>query len=361
MCFFIGCCMYRKQLKRQLDFLSRSCEIFDHGNQNEAIRIAVALRTLFRDTNKSTSLMRLLGQQDSIKLLSTLETNDDPRLIHIDGNDFIPLMLTSDGQRPHLYTSRKKEEVFLCDWLSEVVLVLEGENFTRENIIVTAANKDGGTHVPKKLNRKAKLLKKSFGQYTVYENKRAITNELNNHHFIILRQLAYEVLNSKPLYELNDIEFCQPKEVKSYREYLIEADNYHKQKRFFKAIESYRKAIKTRPEASEIAYNNMGNCYTELEEFNDAKMAYSRAINLNSEYVDPLFNLSRLYYREKRYDLAMSTYDQILQLDSKHKQATHNYHVLFNYLTLEKEVEYQYQNVLKKAQISIIFIAYAMA
>jgi tetratricopeptide (TPR) repeat protein len=343
--------MYKKQLKRQLGFLKRSCEIFDHGNEDEAIRIAVTLRTLFRDTQNSTSLMKLLGQTDLVQLLSTIETEEDePRLKQIDIKEFVPVMLTSDGKKPYLDASNKNRELFLDNWLNEKILILNGERFSREDIIITAANKDGGTHVPKKLNQKAKLLKKSIGEYTIFENKRRITNELNNHHFFILRQLAYEVLNSRKLYELNNIEFHQSDKVKSYREYLIEAENFQKQKRHFKAIESFKNAIKEKPQNAEIAYNNMGNSFTELEEYDDAMNSYYEAIKLNPEYVDPLFNLSRLYYREKRYDLVMSTYEKILKIDTTHKQVIHNFHVITNYLTLESELAYQYKNVFPKSR-----------
>jgi tetratricopeptide (TPR) repeat protein len=343
--------MLKEHLKRQLGFLKRSCEIFDQGNEDEAIRIAVTLRTLFRDTRNSTSLMKLLGQMDTVQLLSTLETEkDEPRLKQINIKEFVPVMLTSNGKKPYLDASNKKRMLSLDNWLNEKILILNGKRFSREDIIITAANKDGGTHVPKKLNQKAKFLKKSIGKYTILENKRHITNELNNHHFFILRQLAYEVLNSRKLYELNGIEFHQPDKVKSYREYLIEAENFQKEKRHFKAIESFRNAIKAKPNSAEIAYNNMGNSFTELEEYDDAMNSYCEAIKLNPGYVDPLFNLSRLYYREKRYDLVMSTYEKILKIDATHKQAIHNFHVITNYLTLEEELVYQYENVFPKSE-----------
>ena len=131
---------------------------------------------------------------------------------------------------------------------------------------------------------------------------------------------------------------------------MIEAENFQKEKRHFKAIESFRNAIKAKADNSEIAYNNMGNSFTELDEYEDAKNSYFKAIELNPEDVDPLFNLSRLYYREKRYDLVISTYEKILKIDATHKQTIHNFQVISNYLTLEDEIEYQYGNVFPKSK-----------
>ena len=337
---------YKENLIWQLEFLKRSCDIFDEGNEDEAIRIATTLRTLFRDTNNSISLITLLNQKDIIKLVSTLTTDEDdhiPNNINISFS--IPIMLTSDGRKPLLESTTTRKLLTIESWLNEKIMIIDGESFTREDIIITAANKDGGAHVPKKLNQKAIALKKSIGNHTIYENKRSITNDLKNHHFIILRQLAYEVLISKQIYETNNLDVYQPEKSKNYHEHLLDAECFEKEKRYHKAIESYKKAIKAKSNSSEVAYNNMGNVFTELNEIDDAKDSYLNAIKLNPGYTDPLFNLSILYFREKRYDLAIMTYEKILAITPEHHKTRHNYQVILNYLTLEDTISYQYENV----------------
>jgi hypothetical protein len=48
-------------LREQYGFLAVSCELFDQGNEAEAKRIAVAIRTLVHDTPASHSLLEQLG------------------------------------------------------------------------------------------------------------------------------------------------------------------------------------------------------------------------------------------------------------------------------------------------------------
>jgi len=337
---------YKEQLKMQIEFLKRSSELFDQGSKSESIRIAVVLRTLFRDTEKSTSIFRLLGQKENIHLLSTLETIDELRFpVEMASTHFLPIMLTSDGQKPYLDETEKRKLVSISDWLNEKIIIIDGNGLSREDIIVTAANKDGGTHVPEKLNVKAKLLKKCVGNYATYENGVAINRELTNHHFIILRQLAFEVLESRSIYELNDMEFQPIVKLKSYREYLQEAWSFQKENKHYKAIELFKKAIIVKDGNAAIAYNSMGNSYIEIDDREEAMIAYQKAIELDPAYVDPLVNLALVYHKGKRYDLALSAYEKALKVDKKHNQAVRGFIVIKNLLTLKDEIEYQYKNV----------------
>ena len=52
-------------LNDQLEFLRRSSESFDGGFEGEARRLAVSLRILLHDTEKSSSLLGQLGLKDS--------------------------------------------------------------------------------------------------------------------------------------------------------------------------------------------------------------------------------------------------------------------------------------------------------
>src|SRR5689334_19735845 len=88
----------RKQLRRQLGFLRASCEDYDRGDQDEAIRIAVCIRVLLHDpkTNRpgrrqSRSILDQLSAK-RIRLLSTVKDVGDWRsLPFFDGlTTFIP-------------------------------------------------------------------------------------------------------------------------------------------------------------------------------------------------------------------------------------------------------------------------------
>jgi hypothetical protein len=50
-----------EKFEEQLRFIQRSCELFDRGAEDEALRLATTLRIIFHDTINSTSLIRHLG------------------------------------------------------------------------------------------------------------------------------------------------------------------------------------------------------------------------------------------------------------------------------------------------------------
>ena len=58
------------KLRQQLTFLRRSCDAYDAGVEDESIRIANAMRIIFHDKGRSTSLMTHLGLKVT-KMLSS--------------------------------------------------------------------------------------------------------------------------------------------------------------------------------------------------------------------------------------------------------------------------------------------------
>lgn len=135
---------FTEQFERQLNFLRRSCEAFDIGYTDEAIRIAVSLRVLFHDTGKSTSLITHLGA-DPLKLLSTVRPQSlDPGVVVYDGLT----RFTAAGPTAKLGIGVRTEEVPFDRWWNQVVYVpREGVSVTRRSLVLAAANKDGGAHV----------------------------------------------------------------------------------------------------------------------------------------------------------------------------------------------------------------------
>jgi len=53
-----------EHLNEQLHFLEVSADSFDRGDDSEAKRMAVHIRTLLHDTSKSESLLKILGIKD---------------------------------------------------------------------------------------------------------------------------------------------------------------------------------------------------------------------------------------------------------------------------------------------------------
>lgn len=337
--------MLKQKLEEQLKLLKNSSESYDKGRIEEALNIAKTLRTLFHDTKASKSLFKQLNQKENIKLLSTLtDRTKDPIFKDMTNITSIPIMMTSDGQRPYLDKSNKNELITIKNWLEENVLTLEDRSYSRYDIIKITSNKDGGAHI--EINaEELKPLKNKFGTFTISEYHHQITNDLNNHHYILLRQFAYEVLHSEEIFTNNHFNFEPMKIYKSYREYMIDGDKFYSEKKFYKAIESYKLAVEINSNNCEIAYNKIANCLVEFGEIDEAIEYYKKAINLNDKYIDALFNLSIRYEKMKRYDLTIDLYQKILLLNKNHKEANHNIRATISRLEdLKEESLFQIQN-----------------
>lgn len=134
---------YRDKLQQQLAFLNRSCASFDQGVEDEALRIATALRALFHQTPRSHSLIGLLGMRSSKMLSSTQGFSDfrDYLNINIDLRSPTPVRML-----PRLQSQFR--EIDLVEWWeSETVHVQDGVKYARRALVLSAANKDGGVHV----------------------------------------------------------------------------------------------------------------------------------------------------------------------------------------------------------------------
>ncbi len=187
---------FREQLRRQISFLGSSSNAFDAGHIEEALRIAVSLRVLIHDTPNSTSLLTHLDIKNGAKLLSTFEPiKQEPGLLVAS----IPIWVDSTGNRtPPLGDSYFKEFISIKAWWGQVVMT--GNNsLSRQDIILAAANQDGGAHVAAEPGRKTQELIRGVGTHTTRVGDVVQRRVLHNHHFYLIRQFAYEVLESPDL------------------------------------------------------------------------------------------------------------------------------------------------------------------
>ncbi len=191
-----------EQLKRQSEFLHRSCRDFDNGHSEEAVRIAVALRVLFHDTKSSTSLLTHLNIKNSIAVLTTFQPgfseNKQTGRLSIS----IPLWLDHTGSRhPPLDSMDRHEFVSATEWWEQVVM---GSNRmpSRKAIVLSAANQDGGAHVDANPDERTKELTSGIGTFAIQRGGMTVAkSDLVNHHFPLIRQFAYEVLNSPDIWK----------------------------------------------------------------------------------------------------------------------------------------------------------------
>lgn len=184
----------KEQLRRQLLFIELSCRGYDSGIHEESLRIAVALRVLFHHTPKSHSLIEQLGVRSSLQLLSTFrerESDETERGLVISFGGILSYL----GVTPELGSSPHRRSLPLADWWSEIVHTFNG-HFSRRDVILNAANQDGGAHVAPNPSHAITELRTGVGTLRVTTDEGTTVQNLNNSHYHLLRQFGYEVLNS---------------------------------------------------------------------------------------------------------------------------------------------------------------------
>jgi hypothetical protein len=190
-----------EKLNEQLRFIQRSCDAFDQGAEDEAIRIATSLRIIFYNTKRSVSLVAHLGLGGK-KMLSSSRG-------HGNWQDFLAHQLNLSSPEPIRMLpllGDKFKELSIEDWWSnEPVFVHDAQKYSRHKIVLCAVNQDGGAHVDAELERYYEVL--CAGEYAIgiignleYNGKPPFPQGLaqypKNAHLALIRQFAHETLLS---------------------------------------------------------------------------------------------------------------------------------------------------------------------
>lgn len=195
---------FKAHLRQQLQFIERSCEFYDTGHVAEAVRIALALRVIFYDSKKCVSVLQHLGNKQ-IMLLSTALVFKKPQAHNLAlVNPQIGCSQFKAEMVPLVERAKRKQFVnFETWWRKELVIELNSgkDVMTRRDLILVAANKDGGAHVDDKLDPVYDLARLGAGVTVEYVLKDGPSVEIpfENVHYASLRQIGYEVLNSPAL------------------------------------------------------------------------------------------------------------------------------------------------------------------
>lgn len=189
------------KLLEQLRFIQRSCEAFDKGLEDEAIRIATSLRIIFHHSPASTSLIAHLGFGRK-KILSSSQG-------HGDWKDYLAQQINLNSSQPVIMLpllGDKFTELSIEDWWRhEPVFIYNTQEYSRRSIVLSAANKDGGAHVDDVLEKYYEYL--CSGEHAIgitgnleYNGEppfpQGITIYPNNAHLALIRQFAHETLVS---------------------------------------------------------------------------------------------------------------------------------------------------------------------
>lgn len=199
-----------ESLKEQIQLLINSCNSFDNGSKIEAKNMISKIRTILYDTNNSQSLLNHLNKKDMLFYDAVAER--DPRLlepymgliellIRPENIEYSPLF----DRLPDRCLNRKTP---FDEWWSEtVVLEANKVQFTREDLIITMCNQDGGVHFDLELpSEYIDLIQKSLGISYKNDNKKPTINLNTNHNdgseliteveLVNIRQITHELLKS---------------------------------------------------------------------------------------------------------------------------------------------------------------------
>lgn len=145
-------------LDRQIRFGDASARAVDAGEDDEAIRIALALRVLLHDTGSSTSLLKQLGVKydlaflDSrpVPIITASGVDHEGNEIEIGGSPMALAHATMTDFRwraPLEEASHQRPRLPFAEWWNQEAVAINGKAVSRFDLVNFMAHHDGGAHV----------------------------------------------------------------------------------------------------------------------------------------------------------------------------------------------------------------------
>jgi hypothetical protein len=190
-----------RQLDEQLRLMELSAQSFDAGFDAEAKRLALSIRVLLHDTRSSYSL---LGQLDRKNILFYDSSPDyDPANLLTHGGLVAIAMQTTSGSQKAKYIALLDEvpmkvipRVDLDTWWNKVVFVdLQRRPLTRKELVLTAADQDGGAHVDPNLDQPYADLSRS-NSLAWHSSSGGTAQPMDDPTRAAIRQISHEILKS---------------------------------------------------------------------------------------------------------------------------------------------------------------------
>jgi len=186
------------KLSEQVSFIESSNNLFDKGHLHEAIRLAQSARVLLHDTNnsKSTSVFHQLDIKRLLKFVNSASRDPDGNLL-----PYIGLCGIRTGSTVSFYSPLDdrpfpfSRESFQNWWNAIILDDREGNLFSRKDVVLWLANKDGGAHVDENIDQKYYDL--ISGKIIGWEKHDSNGDGfIDNVHFFTMRQISHELLKS---------------------------------------------------------------------------------------------------------------------------------------------------------------------
>lgn len=183
-------------LEEQIDFLKASTSSYDGGFQGEIKRLAISVRVLVHDTSNSTSLLTLLDNKQIDFADTSLPFDENNKMSH---SSLIQMCMGKKGTKilPFLDDGPFNRKINFDKWWNGIVFVDKNRNeFSRKEIVLALANKEGGAHIDKKLDQRYSDLRKqnTLGWYVgTFDGKQVPGDDQVP---ATMRQIAHEILKT---------------------------------------------------------------------------------------------------------------------------------------------------------------------
>jgi tetratricopeptide (TPR) repeat protein len=99
---------------------------------------------------------------------------------------------------------------------------------------------------------------------------------------------------------------------RSARPYFNLANEYNQLGRYQEAVTFYKKAIEIEPQLVN-AYNNLGVIYSNLGKYKEAIISFETAFAINPEYPDNINNMGIVYFQTGRIEEAINAFEKLLK------------------------------------------------
>lgn len=193
----------RAHWQEQIGFLINSASAYDNGQYSECKRLALGIRILLHDTRNSLSLASQLGKKNNMVFWSSASLYTPSNLLS--SSNLISMNITSEGIKylPVLTNITGRTFFFTFDdWWNEVVFDDKQAILSRRDVILTAANQDGGAHVDPQIDESyARILKDNSLGWIFTSSDGSNVPPLTNPVYATVRQIACELLTSISVFE----------------------------------------------------------------------------------------------------------------------------------------------------------------
>lgn len=187
---------YKGYLREVIEIMEKSAEGFDGDLQGEANRIALLIKILIRDTDKSPSLFTRLGLKEMQMFDISPDYNPEIRL-PFSGLAVVTIGKSNRGYVPRLemFGQAKTKKVPYEKWITKNVIIDEkmGMYLTRESIVLAVANTIYGLTEPKLNDEFRTVLSK---RPDVLENGPSVSQDMIPMAYASVRHIAYEIIKS---------------------------------------------------------------------------------------------------------------------------------------------------------------------